>query len=102
RAREGSLAVQFLPWVENREVWRIMRRASAILVPSLWPESLSRTVTEAMAARAPVLATDCGGIHDQICHLESGAILPAEPAAFSEEMERLLADPARGLAWSQR
>ena len=101
-ARERGLAVRFLPWVDNHEVWRIMRRAAAILVPSLWPESLSRTVTEAMAVGVPIIATDCGGIHDQIRHHESGAVLPPDPAAFAAEMARVLADPALGRAWAER
>jgi glycogen synthase len=100
-ARERSLPVRFLPWLDNRDVWRVMRRAAAVLVPSLWPESLSRTVTEAMAAGAPVIATDCGGIHDQIRHHESGAILPESVPAFAAEIDRVLADPALGRAWAE-
>jgi glycosyltransferase involved in cell wall biosynthesis len=96
-----DLPVRFLPWVENRDVWRIMRRAAVILVPSLWPESLSRTVTEAMAVGAPVLATDCGGIHDQIRNRESGAVLPADPAAFAAEIDRVLGEPALGRSWAE-
>jgi glycosyltransferase involved in cell wall biosynthesis len=100
-ARSRGLPVRFLPWVDNRDVWRIMRRAAAILVPSLWLEPLSRTVTEAMAVGVPVLATDRGGIHDQIRHHESGAVLPAEPAAFAAEIDRVLDAPALGRSWAQ-
>jgi glycogen synthase len=92
RAREERLNVRFLPWVENREVWRIMRRAALVLVPSLWPEPLSRTVTEAMAVGTPVAATDRGGIHDQIEHQRSGLVLPADAAAFAAAIETFLAD----------
>ncbi len=101
-ARGRGLAARFVPWVDNREVWRIMRRAAAILVPSLWPESLSRTVTEAMAVGVPILATDCGGVHDQIRHHESGALLAADPVAFAGELERLFSDPAIGRSWAGR
>ncbi len=101
-ARARGLPVRFLPWIENREVWRIMRRAAAVLVPSLWPESLSRTVTEAMAAGVPVIATDCGGIHDQIRHHESGAVLPPDAAAFAAEIDRVLGDPTLGRSWAER
>ena len=101
-ARSRGLAVRFLPWSDNHEVWRIMRRASAVLVPSLWPEPLARTVTEAMAVGAPVLATDRGGIHDQIRHHESGAILPPEPEAFSREIQRVLAYPETGRVWTEQ
>ena len=99
-ARERGVDVAFVPWVDNREAWRVMRRASAILVPSLWPESLSRTVTEAMAAGTPVIATDCGGIHDQLRHRESGVILPPDPAAFATEIARVLGDPSLGRSWA--
>ena len=99
-SRERGLAVRFVPWVENREVWRIMRRAAAILVPSLWPESLSRTVTEAMTVGVPVIATDCGGIHDQIENRVSGAVLSPEPSAFAAELAHVLSDPGVGRAWT--
>lgn len=99
-ARDRGAAVVFVPWVDNREAWRIMRRASAVLVPSLWPESLSRTVTEAMAVGTPVLATDCGGIHDQLVHHQSGAIVSSDPGALAVEISRLLGDSSIGTAWS--
>jgi glycosyltransferase involved in cell wall biosynthesis len=101
-ARERRLAMRFLPWVENHEVLRIMRRASIVLVPSLWPEPLARTVTEAMAVGAPILATNRGGIHDQLRHHESGAILSPDPEAFAAEIHRLLADPTIGQSWVSR
>jgi len=94
RAREARLNVRFLPWVDNREVWRILRRASVVLVPSLWPEPLSRTVIEAMAAGAPVAATERGGIDDQIEHEKSGLVLPADADTFARAIDGLLDDPA--------
>jgi glycogen(starch) synthase len=94
RAREERLDIHFLPWAENREVWRIMRRAALVLVPSLWAEPLSRTVTEAMAVGAAVAASDRGGIHDQIEHLKSGLVLPADAGAFAEAIDALLDDPS--------
>jgi glycosyltransferase involved in cell wall biosynthesis len=101
-ARERRLAVQFLPWVENHEVLRIMSRASAVLVPSLWHEPLARTVTEAMAVGTPILATDRGGIHDQIGHHQSGAILSPDADVFAAEIRRVLADPTIGRSWAKR
>lgn len=97
-----GLPVRFLPWVENREVWRILRRASAVLVPSLGREALSRVVLEAMAVGAPVVATDRGGIHDQLVHHESGAIVPTEASALAGEVRRLLDDPGLARSWAER
>ena len=95
RVRERSLNVRFLPWLDNVEVWRVMRRAEAVLVPSLLAEALSRTVLEAMAAGTVVAATDSGGIHDQIVDGESGIIAPADAAAFALRLDELLGDADR-------
>ena len=92
RAHEQRLDVRFLPWVDNREVLRIMRRATLLLVPSLWPEPLSRTVIEGMAVGVPVAATDRGGIHDQILHQQSGLVLPADASSFAAAVDRFLDD----------
>jgi glycogen(starch) synthase len=96
RAAERRLDVRLIPWVDNVEVLRIMRRASLVLVPSLWPEPLSRTVTEAMAVGVPIAATDGGGIHDQLVHGESGLILPPDAGIFAAAVDEVLQDPASG------
>jgi glycosyltransferase involved in cell wall biosynthesis len=93
RASERGLDVRLIPWVDNAEVLRIMRRATLLLVPSLWPEPLSRAVTEAMAAGVPIAATDSGGIHDQLAHGESGLIVPPDPERFAESVDAFLDDP---------
>jgi glycogen synthase len=94
RAAERRLDVRLIPWVSNVEALRIMRRAAVVLVPSLWPEPLSRIVTEAMAVGVAIAATDCGGIHDQLVHGESGLVLPPDARLFAEAVDRLLEDPA--------
>jgi glycogen synthase len=94
RAAERGLDVRLIPWVDNAEVLRIMRRAALVLVPSLWPEPLSRAITEAMAAGVPIAATDSGGIHDQLVHGESGLVLPPDARLFAEAVDAFLEDPA--------
>jgi glycosyltransferase involved in cell wall biosynthesis len=93
-AADRRLDVRLTPWVDNAEVLRIMRRAALVLVPSLWPEPLSRTVTEAMAAGVPIAATDRGGIHDQLVHGESGLVLPPDARRFAEAIDAFLEDPS--------
>jgi glycogen(starch) synthase len=92
RVREEDLNVRFLPWLDNADVWRVMRRAEVVLVPSLLHEALSRTVLEAMAAGTPVAATDSGGIHDQLRDGESGVVTPPDAAVFAERVAALIDD----------
>jgi glycosyltransferase involved in cell wall biosynthesis len=47
-----------------------------------------------MAAGVPVIATDVGGIPEQIVHLEHGILVPPEDAsAIADWIERLHDDP---------
>jgi glycosyltransferase involved in cell wall biosynthesis len=92
RVRDEGLNVRFLPWLDNAEVWRVMRKAELVVVPSLLPEALSRTVLEAMAVGVPVVASDRGGIHDQIRDGETGVIVEPDVALFAERIDVLLGD----------
>lgn len=100
-AREG-LDVRFLPWVENREVWRILGRAAVVVVPSVLAEALSRTILEAMAAGAPVVATARGGTADQIVDGKTGWLVPPEPRALAEAVGRCLRNPGEARAMAAR
>ena len=43
-----------------------MQRAIALITPARWPEPLSRTHLEALAAGCPIVATDTGGTREVI------------------------------------
>lgn len=58
------------------EVRRAMLGARAVVVPSLWAEPFGLTAVEAMAAGAPVIATDAGGLAE-ILPPTHPALLPA-------------------------
>jgi len=76
----------------SEEVERWLRAAEVFVLPSAW-EARALVVQEAMAAGAPVVASDVGGLHD----LVAGAGLlvpPADPGALAAAVERILADPS--------
>ena len=89
---------------EIRDIHRVSR---ALLVPSLWRESLARVVVEALMNGVPVLAGDRGGLPETVgaggflfpiperCTVESGAVPTAEEVApWVATLERLWDDPA--------
>ncbi len=53
--------IRVLGRVPNTAVIGLMRRAIALITPARWPEPLSRTHLEALAAGCPIVATDTGG-----------------------------------------
>jgi glycosyltransferase involved in cell wall biosynthesis len=54
-----GLAVSWLP--ARRDVLALIQSADVAVVPSLWPEPLSRSVMEPLACGVPVVATRVGG-----------------------------------------
>jgi glycosyltransferase involved in cell wall biosynthesis len=60
-ANDGGLPIRVLGRVPNTAAIGLMRRAIALVTPARWPEPLSRTHLEALAAGCPIVATDTGG-----------------------------------------
>ncbi len=67
--------------------------AAAVLVCSRC-EAFGRIAVEAMAAGAPVVAADAGGLPEVVCDGETGLLYPpGNPDALAAAVTRLLADP---------
>jgi glycosyltransferase involved in cell wall biosynthesis len=59
RALAAGLTVSWIP--ARRDVLALIQAADVAVVPSLWPEPLSRSVMEPLACGVPVVATRVGG-----------------------------------------
>jgi glycosyltransferase involved in cell wall biosynthesis len=87
------LDVRLLGWRANDEVHDLMRGATALLFPSLWPEPLARTLLEATALGTPIVATASGGTLDIVRDGETGLLASGE-APFAAAIARVAADPS--------
>jgi glycosyltransferase involved in cell wall biosynthesis len=66
-----------------------------IVVPSIWPEPLSRVLLEAMRMGRPVVATAVGGTPEAVEHGVTGFLVPRQdPEALAKATVELLLDPA--------
>ena len=93
-------AVEFLG--ERHDVPEIMAGADAILAPSI-EEPFGRTVAEAMAVGAPVIATNVGGPAELIDDGVTGLLAPpGEPDAWSHAIRRIVEDPQRAREMGRR
>jgi trehalose synthase len=98
--RRHRVQIAALPMVdvhENAAILNALQRHAAVIVQKSLSEGFGLTVTEAMWKGRPVLASDVGGIRDQIEHDRSGVLLPdpTDLDAFAAALGGLLADPAR-------
>jgi glycosyltransferase involved in cell wall biosynthesis len=73
-----------------------LARADIVAIPSQWPEPLGAIALEAMAAGAAVVASRIGGLTGSVVDGLTGLLVdPADPAAWSDALGGLLAEPER-------
>jgi glycosyltransferase involved in cell wall biosynthesis len=79
----------------RRDVLELIRGANAVCLPSE-AEALPMSILEAMALERPVVATDVGGVAEQVVDDETGHLVPAsDPEAVGRALVALAADPER-------
>lgn len=88
-------AVAFLGTLPyDRELFQIFRKADIFVHPSL-SESFPRTLWEAMAAHAPIVATDVGDVGAVLREASAGLVAPPQSGpALAEAISRIIDDPA--------
>jgi glycosyltransferase involved in cell wall biosynthesis len=97
----GGINVEFLGELPQEELFRYMRRARCLVLPSL-SEALPNVILEAMSAGLPVIATRVGGVPGVAIHGRTGFLVePRNPAQIKTSLEILLRDPALGEAMSR-
>jgi glycosyltransferase involved in cell wall biosynthesis len=88
---------QFTGWVTGDERWPLIRRASMLALPSVWPEPFGLVGLEAGALGVPTIATNSGGITEWLRDGTNGVVVPAPATAreFGSAVASLLGDPPR-------
>ena len=82
--------------VAHPSVIAAMVRAACVIVPSVWPEPLPMTVSEAHNCGVPVIASAVGGIPEQILDGQTGWLVPAaDDRALADRLVALLASGDR-------
>jgi glycosyltransferase involved in cell wall biosynthesis len=101
-AGKGDMAIPRRPdlsalgVVPQAELFALYRAADVIVVPSIWPEPLSRVLLEAMRIGRPVVATAVGGTPEAVEHGVTGLLVPRQdPEALAKAVIELLLDPDR-------
>jgi glycosyltransferase involved in cell wall biosynthesis len=78
--------------VSHPSVIAAMVRAACVIVPSVGPDSLPMTVSEAQNCGVPVIASAVGGIPEQVLDGQTGWLVPAaDERALADRIAELLA-----------
>lgn len=89
--------VRFLGY--RSDVPDLMRAADIFALPS-HREGMPRSIIEAMMTGLPIVATDIRGSREEVVPEETGLLVPvADPAALSQALGRLAADPGLRRRW---
>ena len=90
-ALEASPGIRLLGWKDPEAVYARMREASCLVVPSICYENFPRTIVEAFACGAPVVASRLGAMAEIVRDGETGLLFEAGNAD----------DLARKLTWAE-
>jgi glycosyltransferase involved in cell wall biosynthesis len=98
-------AVSFRGWLTADQLLPEYERATAVVVPSVWPENFPTVALEALGVGRPLVGSAVGGIPELIDHRTSGLVVPPDDApALAAALLELLLDPgtARAMAAAAR
>ncbi|MFW5906831.1 MAG: glycosyltransferase family 4 protein [Candidatus Natronoplasma sp.] len=84
--------IVFLGEVEHDSIPSVYRRSDVIVVPSVWPEPLSRVLLEAAYFGKPIIATDVGGSPDVVKHGYNGFLVKPDTEDLKKKLEQLIKD----------
>lgn len=86
-ASNAEGAVEFLGYQSGDALWRLVRGARAVVLPSEWYENAPMSVLESYACGKPVIGADIGGISEMVIQGQTGTLFSSGSA--SELSERL-------------
>jgi glycosyltransferase involved in cell wall biosynthesis len=88
--------VHVLGSLPQRDLFALYTAADLVVVPSVWPEPLSRVLLEAMQLGRPVVATRVGGTPEAVADGVTGLLVERDDAAgLARAIVELLRDPER-------
>jgi glycosyltransferase involved in cell wall biosynthesis len=96
QALAGRLGVPctFTGWVSGAERRTLLRSATAVALPSLWPEPFGLVGLEAGAVGVPAIAVDAGGVRQWLREGVNGVAVREPPSerSFGDALASLLTD----------
>ncbi len=88
--------VKFWGKVDHTGIEKVYRETDVMILPSIWPENQPVSITEAMAAKIPVIASRLGGIPELVEDGKTGFLFKAGNAKeLAQKMMEFIDHPER-------
>ena len=82
--------VTFKGAVNYKKVYDLYLSSDIVILPSIWPEPLSRVILEAFTIGRPLIATNSGGTSEYVINNKTGSLLPINNAeAMAKSISKL-------------
>lgn len=82
---ERSVKIEVLPYEEFR---KLMATVSLCVIPSVWPEPLSRTALDALSLATPIIASNRGSMEEIVVDGKYGYVSDLNPKNFLKAIEK--------------
>ncbi len=79
--------------VQGEIKYDLLKRASFLLVPSLWNDNFPRTMLDAFSYGLPVIGSDRGGIPEVVGHESEGIIIGPDATELAQAMKSYITNP---------
>lgn len=81
-------------WGKIDDIGDAYRNTDVLILPSIWPENQPVTITEAMASKIPVIASNLGGVPELIEDGKTGYLFEAgNPKDLAQKMSEFMLHP---------
>ena len=106
---EGDLLAQYKKEVNDKKIKKVVKfwgkiekiedayaHSDVFILPSIWPENQPVSITEAMSAGIPVIASDIGGIPELVEDRKTGFLFePGNSEDLAKKMSEFLLNPEK-------
>jgi len=80
--------IEFLGYCKGEQLWELVRRSRAVVLPSEWYENAPMSVLESFALGKPVIGSEVGGI-PELVSADTGSLFPmGNISALAETLSR--------------
>lgn len=97
-AAKWNVDAQFLGRIGSDDVRALMRSCGMMAVPSVWDEVWPFTVLEGIACGIPIVATNVGGMSEQLAHGRGLLVSPRSPEGLAQALQEVANNPIAAFA----